>query len=454
MKLRTRLALLAALTVAVAIVVAAVGAQRIAEREFLAQIDVTLRQRANLIGRIDDLVATGQFGSGGRGRDRFGPNNPFGRGASDETFQLILEDGRVFPPDQPLPIDRTDVTIAQGEAPQTVRTVETGEEDYRLLTVPVRGGAIQVARSLDEFNATTARIGRTLSIAGGIGVALAALAGLLVARSALRPVDELTETVEHVTETREFGARIAVERNDEVGRLAERFNEMLDALQSSQQEQQLLVRDAGHELRTPLTALRTNIDVLARGHELSESARRELLAAATDELRELSTLTAELVELAADPAAVTEASVEVDLRELVERVAERFRRRSDHEITVTGETATVVGRIAELERAVGNLLDNALKWSPPGVAIEAIVGKGLVAVEDAGPGIPPGDESRVFDRFYRSDAARTKPGSGLGLAIVSKIVAAHGGRVFAGKSRLGGARVGFELPVEAAQPAD
>jgi len=447
MKLRTRLALLSALAVAAVIVVAAIGAAKAAEREFLAEIDETLLERADLVPRLGDLAASGQLRVG-RGLERFGPNNPFGRGGSDELFQIVRADGQLglISSEEPLPADEVDLRIAQGYAAATIRSVSSDDGRYRILTVPVNGGAVQVARSLAEFDASTARLARTLTIAGGVGVALAGVAGLLVAKSALKPVDQLTETVEHVATTQELGARIAVERNDEVGRLAMRFNEMLEALQSSRVQQERLVRDAGHELRTPLTALRTNVELLARGHGMTDEQRSELLLAATAELEELTTLTAELVELAADPSAPTERSVEVDLGELAERVAERFRKRSQHTIVVTADDSMVIGRLSELETAVGNLVDNAIKWSPQAEPITITVDSRSIAVDDAGTGIPHGDLGRVFDRFYRSDTARTTPGSGLGLAIVRKIVEGHGGTVFAEASQHGGASVGFRLP--------
>lgn len=446
MKLRTRLALVSAIAVAGVIVAAAFGAARVARNEFLNEIDESLRQRAAAIEQFDDLVSSGQ--PLGRAAERFGPGNPFGRGPADELFQALFRDGRIRPlsGQEPIPYGELDLAVAAGRAPATIRTVTTDDGSYRILTVPYSNGAIQVARSLEEFNRSTGRLARTLTVAGGLGVLLAGGAGLVIARSALKPVDELTETVEHVTETRELGARIAVERNDEVGRLAASFNEMLGALQSSRLEQERLVRDAGHELRTPLTALRTNIELLARGRSMDEEQRTELLEAATEELRELSALTAELVALAADPDAATEQTVPVGLGEIAESVAERFRRRSRHPITVASDGSTVDGRMTELERAISNLVDNAVKWSPDGEPVAISVSGGRVVVADAGPGIPAGDEARIFDRFYRADAARTTPGSGLGLAIVRKIVEGHGGTVFAGTSEQGGAAVGFQLP--------
>jgi two-component system sensor histidine kinase MprB len=266
-------------------------------------------------------------------------------------------------------------------------------------------------------------------------------------------VDELTEAVEHVAKTRELAARIDVERDDEIGRLARTFNAMLEALEESQVQQRQLVHDAGHELRTPLTALRTNIELLARAKTLDDQQRAELLDAATFELRELSDLTAELVDLAADPSVVTEPRQTERIDELVDRVAERFRWRTKRTINVDAEPFSAEVSVTALERAVSNLIDNADKWSLQDAPITIEVRNGRVAVTDQGAGISEEDQARIFDRFYRADTARTTPGSGLGLAIVKKVVEDCGGEVFVDSKEGMGASVGFVLPAEIVRQA-
>ncbi len=466
MRLRTRMALISATAVAVVVVVAGFLAQAVARQELLKEIDESLVTRAGEIQRFPlaalelfvNTPATAAREAGERGRFRpFGPDSILGRGTTgfDAFFvQIVLPTGeRGVPDDQPvvLPTPEDLEQVRRGYTASPPQTVEVDGDHIRVVAVPLGGGIVlQMGRSLEEVEDTLKGVTGRLTLAGAVGVALAGLLGLVVARSALRPVDELTETVEHVAETQELASRIEVERDDEIGRLAKSFNAMLEALEESRVQQQQLVRDAGHELRTPLTALRTNIELLARARNLTEQQRTELLNAATAELRELSDLSTELVDLAADSVAVTEPPQTVQLDELVGRVVERFRRRTGREITLQAAEVTAEVSVSSIERAVANLIDNADKWSPDGGSIEVTVEGNAVRVRDHGPGIDPADVPRVFDRFYRSAAARTTPGSGLGLAIVKKVVTEHGGEVFVEHPDGGGALVGFRLPASEA----
>jgi two-component system sensor histidine kinase MprB len=456
-RLRTRMAFISAAAVAVVVVVAVVLAQQVARRELMAEIDDSLVERVQAIERFPvaarDIYGSGSTADAERAYRRFGPQALLGRderGFDALFIQLLAPGGEVLIPDgQPvaLPVSDDDRALVGARAPHLMRTEVVGDDRIRMITAPLGVGAIQVGRSLAEVDETLARVTGTLTLAGAIGVALAGVLGLVVARSALRPVDELTETMEHVTETMELAKRIDIERDDEVGRLARSFNELLEALEESRIQQRRLVRDAGHELRTPLTALRTNLELLARAESLTDEQRRELLDAATFELRELSDLTAELVALAADPAAATEVRESRQMAELVDRVVERFRRRTGREIGFVATPFEAIVAPMAMERAVANLVDNALKWGPAGTPIEVTVGGGRIAVADHGPGIDEADRPRVFDRFYRADAARSTPGSGLGLAIVEKIVDDHDGTVFVEETAGGGATVGFRIPV-------
>jgi two-component system sensor histidine kinase MprB len=221
---------------------------------------------------------------------------------------------------------------------------------------------------------------------------------------------------------------------------------MLESLRSSQEQQQRLIADAGHEFRTPLTALRTNIEtLLRRSDQLSAEQRDELLAAALDESLQLAALAEELVDLATDSQSPMEETTEIDLAEVAQTVARRFTQRSGVQFQVSGTSVPVTGRSAQLERALSNLVDNAMKWSPSGAGVEIVVDGRTVSVRDHGPGIPEADLEHIFERFHRSVEARTTPGSGLGLAIVKHIVTAHGGTVFARNLPRGGAEVGFTL---------
>jgi two-component system sensor histidine kinase MprB len=279
------------------------------------------------------------------------------------------------------------------------------------------------------------------------GVVIAAGLGLVVARAALTPVTRLTETAERVTETRDLSERIDVSGRDELSRLAASFNTMLAALEESTRAQRQLVADASHELRTPLTSVRTNIEVLASDRALPPDERGRLLADVVEQLSEMTTLIAELIELArAEQQTVEPEDLRLDV--LVAEAVERARRnRPGVAYSTELEESIVRGVPATIERAVTNLLDNAAKWSPPGATVEVAVRDGQLAVRDHGPGIADEDLPYVFDRFYRARSARGMPGSGLGLAIVRQVAEAHGGKVVAEPAEGGGTRMVLDLRV-------
>ena len=219
------------------------------------------------------------------------------------------------------------------------------------------------------------------------------------------------------------------------------------SLRTSRAQQQRLVADAGHEFRTPLTALRTNLETLQRRRDqLSDEQAAELIDAALNESIELTTLATELVDLSTDTATTGEHVSMVDLGDLAASVVRRYVSRTTDPIELTGDSAPVQVRVSQIERAVSNLLANAVEWNEPGESITVRVEGTTLTVRDHGPGIPNIDLPLVFDRFHRSDTARGRPGSGLGLSIVRHIVEGHGGTVFARNAADGGAEVGFTLP--------
>jgi two-component system sensor histidine kinase MprB len=309
------------------------------------------------------------------------------------------------------------------------------------------GGAVQVARRVSEEHDVLDVLRTRLVLIALGGIALAALVAWLVMRRATRPIERLTKTSEHIAATQDLTTPIPVKGHDEVGRLAASFNTMLIALDTSREQQQRLVVDASHELRTPLTAVRTNIDFLGRATTLDAEQRAQLIAETRLELDELTNLVSEMVELATDVR--SEEPIEaISLGDVATDVAARFRRRTGKEIVVdVAGRAEVEGRHAMLDRAVSNLVDNALKFSPNGEPVQMTVRGGVVEVADRGPGIAGEDRERVFDRFYRATTARTLPGSGLGLSIVAQIAVLHGGSV-ALEARAGGGTIArLTLPV-------
>jgi two-component system sensor histidine kinase MprB len=296
---------------------------------------------------------------------------------------------------------------------------------------------VRIAQPLTNANATIANV-RLLLLLLTLGGALAAgLLGRLAANALLRPVRALAGTVRDVSATRDLNQRIPVSGRDELASLAADFNTMLAALDESQQDQQQLIADASHELRTPLTAHRANIELLARP-DLPVERRQRVLGAAVRATEELSTLVGDLIEAARAGRSV-DAREPLALDELATAGVERGRHRAPGlRFESRLEPYSVVGARSRLERAIDNVLDNAIKWSPPGGTVDIRLVDGTLTVRDRGPGIPEADLPHVFDRFYRAAAARALPGSGLGLAIVKQTVDDHGGCVTVANADGGG----------------
>ncbi|HYY45194.1 MAG TPA: HAMP domain-containing sensor histidine kinase [Actinomycetota bacterium] len=305
--------------------------------------------------------------------------------------------------------------------------------------------ALLVARPLTDVDAVLERLSVVLLLVAAGGAGLGAGLGRMVAGTALGPVKRLTEATEEITATRDLARRIAEEGTDELGRLARSFNSMLSALEKSVRAQRQLVADASHELRTPLTSMRTNLELLAREPVMDEAERREVHSDILEQLDELTLMVGDLVELAREEEHTT-ATEAVRLDQLVARAVDRARRRTSRvRFQLSAAPALVVAAPERIERAVGNLLDNAAKWSPPGSVVNVDVRDGRIAVVDRGPGIAPEDQPYIFDRFYRAASARGMPGSGLGLAIVKQVADAHGGRVLVDSTPGRGTRIELSL---------
>ncbi len=377
------------------------------------------------------------------------------RSETDVVVQLLGPDGEPVASDGgSLPVEDIDVTVAGSERALNVRRDVTVDDDrYRMLTAGYGNGlgAVQTARSLEEVERVLAGLRSSILMAALVVTLVAASLGWLIARQVTRRLVRLTAAAEQVTATRQLDVEVPVSGTDETGRLGSAFNEMLTALARSKQDQQRLVQDAGHELRTPLTSLRTNVYALRRSDQLSPEQQDQVLDDLEGETEELTRLIDEVVELATDRRG-DEAEEQVRLGALVERVAGRSAQRSGREVLVGADETVVIGRPLALERAVGNLVENALKFDQDG-PIAVACSQGRVEVADRGPGFDDEDLPRVFDRFYRSTAARSRPGSGLGLAIVADIVGQHGGEVYARNREGGGAVVGFTIPVGHTTPS-
>ncbi|MFF7645380.1 ATP-binding protein [Streptomyces canus] len=320
---------------------------------------------------------------------------------------------------------------------------------------------ILVAVSLKSTQSTLNDLALILLLVSGVGVLGAGAAGLAVARAGLRPVDKLTEAVEQVARTEDLGIRIPVEDDaeDEVARLSRSFNSMTSSLANSRELQQQLIADAGHELRTPLTSLRTNIELLTRSEEtgrpLPEADRKALLASVKAQMTELAALIGDLQELSRSEGQRGERVQVVSLEDTVEAALRRARLRGP-ELTINASLEPWYTRAepAALERAVVNVLDNAVKFSPEAGTIEVRLSDGVLTVRDHGPGIPAEELPYVFDRFWRSPSARALPGSGLGLSIVARTVQESGGEVTLGHAEGGGTIATVRLPGAPSPPPE
>jgi two-component system sensor histidine kinase MprB len=371
-------------------------------------------------------------------------------GAASGIAQGTLASGETLPPavGTALPVTPAVRQVAAGKGGEFLRDETVAGVHLRVLTRRGKfGEALQIARPLTEADATLARLRWILLAVMLGGAGLAGALGLAVSRAATRPLARLTGAAEQVTATGDLHHRIPAGADDEPGRLAAAFNAMLAALESSRDAQRQLVADASHELRTPLTAIRANIELLERAPDLPPQERAAMLESARGQLEDLTVLVGDLVDLARPGERPVEPPEDLRLDELVAAAVERARRHAPATtFELTAEPCVVRGRRARLARAVGNLLDNAVKWSPPGAAVEVRVHGGEITVRDHGPGIAQADLPHVFDRFYRAPSARGLPGSGLGLAIVKHVADAHRGTVSAEMAPGGGTLLRLTLP--------
>jgi two-component system sensor histidine kinase MprB len=353
-----------------------------------------------------------------------------------------------------LPVDARTLELAAGKGGRYFRDARVNGIHMRILAEHIAPGrAVQVAQQLTEVDTLLRHLRLILALLDIGGIALAALLGRLVAGAAVLPLKRLTQATEHVALTQDLSGRIELVGEDEIGRLASSFNAMLDALEHSMSAldasvhaQRQLVADASHELRTPVTSLRTNIEILQQAQDMEPDEQQRLLADVVEQIGELTLLMNDLIELARgeEPSADTE---DLRLDVLVSDVAERTRRHSPATPLELELAPTIVAGVpVRLERAVSNLLDNAVKYSPPGEPVEIELAGEELTVRDHGPGISAEDLAYVFDRFYRGAEARGRPGSGLGLAIVRQVVRQHGGTVIAERASGGGTLMRLRLP--------
>jgi two-component system, OmpR family, sensor histidine kinase MprB len=465
--LRARIAAVATVSVALAVLAVAIGLYVAVRSDLRGELDTQLRTRARVFA-----------GPGGQSRGfYFGTQPPNGRpfapgttvrpkalpgkvqpapfGAASGYIQFISTEGKVFVPGGQgsaparLTVSAADRKIAAAGTGSALSDRTVKGVRLRVLTVGAGAGrAAMIARPLTEVEHELSRLILILVLIGAGGIVLAALLGTLVARTALAPIARFTSRTETLTGSLDLSSRLEAGGRDELGRLAESFNAALDALERSVSAQRHLIADASHELRTPIASLRANIQVLGEAERLPEEEQRSLREDIVAELDDLTALVGDVVELArgAEPPGSLD---EVRLDEVVESAVRSARRRGEIEFELHLQPSVVTGAGDRIGRAVSNLIDNARKWSPPGGLVEVSVQDGVLSVRDHGPGFEQADLPFVFDRFYRAESARGQPGSGLGLAIVRQAAESCGGFAEAQNAPGGGAllRVGFGAPV-------
>jgi two-component system, OmpR family, sensor histidine kinase MprB len=494
MSFRRRIALAAAAAVAIAVVLVSILTYLVTSHQLHSQVDSQLRARGRdagtLLARLTNPSTRTATTNSGRApfglalgtapraaRTGTGARTDKGTGGTPSSSTTTNPFGNLPPgPDQvrgyqqvvgsngailirsargiSLPVDAQTRRLARLGGRPFYRDAFVQGIHLRLLAEPLgKGRALQLAQPLTEVDNLLDRLRLILALLDIGAIALAALLGRLVAGAAVLPLKRLTQATEHVALTQDLSGRIEPVGEDELGRLAASFNAMLDALERSMSAldasvhaQRQLVADASHELRTPVTSLRTNIEILQQAEDMNAQDRRRLLDDVVEQIEELSLLMNDLIDLARGEELRADAEdMRLDL--VVGEVVERARKRAPTTpLQAELEPTIVVAVPSRLERAVSNLIDNAVKYSPPGQPVEVRLHGEQLTVRDHGPGISAEDLPHVFDRFYRGAEARGRPGSGLGLAIVRQVVTQQGGSVTAESAPGGGTLMRLRLP--------
>jgi len=458
--LRLRIAAVAGGAVAVTVLIAAGAIWFAVRAQLRGEVDDALRARTAALVQTADADRDGDHVCAPAAGDDDRETLPGADGDDDVRFggaggyaQVVCPDGTVVRERGArvaLPVSAAARAVARGETSGGARLADVSVDgtELRVLTTALPGGgAVQVARPLTEVDRQLDRIVVVLALVAGAGVMLGAGLGALVARAALAPVGRFTRRTEALAHDPDVSERIEVRGRDELARLARSFNATLDALERSVEAQRHLVADASHELRTPLASVRANVQTLEQADRLPPGERAALIADVVSEIDELAGLVGDVAELARGARPGRELD-DVALDRVLAALVERARSRGGVEVSFALDTepTVVAGEPDRISRALSNLIDNAVKWSPPGATVEVTLRDGTVAIRDHGPGFAAADLPHVFERFYRADRARGMPGSGLGLAIAKQTAEAHGGSVTAANADGGGAllRIRFQ----------
>jgi two-component system, OmpR family, sensor histidine kinase MprB len=492
MSFRRRITIVSAAAVAIAVVLGSLLTYVLTSHQLHSQIDSQLRDRAQGESRLLQRYLEGAHAHPLTARERLalgdvtnlplipgrpsrvrryhgkpiGPTNttnPFGKLTTGPNQvrgyqQVVSANGTILARSLhtvSLPVDAGTRALAAHGGKPLFSSAHVDGSHLRLLAEPLGNGhAVQFAQPLTEVDSLLGRLRLILALLDVGGVALAALLGRLVAGAAVQPLKRLTQATEHIALTQDLSGRIQSSGEDELGRLAISFNSMLDALEisvsaldASVHAQRHLVADASHELRTPVTSLRTNIEILQQqGADIGPEDQNRLLADVVEQTEELTLLINDLIDLARGeepPSNVEDVRLDILTREVIERA----HRHTPSTVLQAELEPTIVTCVpSRLERAVANLIDNAIKYSPPELPVEIELAGTALTVRDHGPGISAEDMPHVFDRFYRGAEARGRPGSGLGLAIVQQVAVQLGGAITAERAPGGGTLMRLSLP--------
>jgi len=318
----------------------------------------------------------------------------------------------------------------------------------RLFVTPASALVAQVGEPLDQLNQAFAQTQNTIIIVLVIAAAAVVLLSLLLAGRATNPINQLARAMREIGSDR-LNRRLRWKgRRDEIGRLAETFDDLLARLEEAFARERQFIADASHELKTPLTSINANAQLLERWGDRDQAVRKESLETIENESASLAQMVTGMLTLARADSGDDIPKESISLAGIAGDAAEAARPRAQEkglrlDVQANGVPARILGDPSLVRQLAANLLDNAIKFTQSGgvtVRTAQRDGEAILEVEDTGPGIDPKEIPLIFDRFYRSDKSRNRdvPGTGLGLAIVRSIARVHGGRVEAENCSSGG----------------
>ncbi|MFN8498932.1 MAG: HAMP domain-containing sensor histidine kinase [Anaerolineae bacterium] len=451
MSIRLRLTLLYTLILALTLAVFSVGLYVIQERLALNSLQSALAEDAHRLADSFDMRGGPSSGSDPRA-GRFGPIPRDRFGSTQSYMQLAGLDGGITARSDnlgsaSLPLSPAALDAAKRGRASFERTTVEGQ-NLAVYTAPVigpnrQGTIVQVARGLGDTEALLAGLRRLLIVGTVIASLLAFGIGWLLAGTALRPINRITQTAAAIGAERDFDRRVEYSGpNDELGRLATTFNSMLTGLQEAYhgmahalEAQRRFVADASHEMRTPLTTIRGNLGLLERQPPISQDDEKAVVTDLVDETDRLSRLVNDLLVLARADAGQLVQSEPVSVRPLLDGLCRQAQLLAPQHIIVCDEFPDVAVQATQdnLKQVLLILLDNARKFTPAGGAITitaaAATRQVSISVADTGVGIAPDALPHIFTRFYRTDVSRTGPSAGLGLAIAKAIVDSYHGEI-------------------------